>query len=155
MVLNQQIWKSIARIRLQHQLGQNLGCSRFWAFIEKRKKAFPALLIVRITVKPVSRMQLKQSCPHMSLYYPELGYVSCTIPALESVDSEAEQLQPVSEGCSIFSSEHAASVPACSAPLQVEGGKKTQTKTTRCCVCARISSFSITVNAVQVCFYKE
>lgn len=57
----------------------------------------------------------------MSLYYPELGDVSSTTPVLESVDSEAEQLQVVSEGCCIFSSEPAVSVPVCSAPLQVEG----------------------------------
>ena len=84
----------------------------------------------------------------MCLYYPKLGDISSTIPALENVDAEAEQLQPVSEGCCILS-EHAASVPVCSAPLQVEG-KKTQTKTTQCCVRARISSFPITVNAVRV-----
>lgn len=85
-------------------------------------------------------MQMKQSYSHVSLYYyAELGDISCTIPALDSVDSEAEQLQPLSEDRCIFSSEHAVSVPVCSAPLQVEA-KKAQTKTMQCRVRARISN---------------
>lgn len=62
-------------------------------------------------------MQMKQSYSHVSLYYyPELGDVSCTIPALDSVDSEAEQLQPLSEGRCIFSSEHAAACACVQCP---------------------------------------
>lgn len=48
----------------------------------------------------MSRMQLTDF--QVSLYY---GDGSCAIPAQEGVDSEAEQLQPVSEGGCVFSSE--------------------------------------------------
>lgn len=61
-------------------------------------------------------MQLADS--QVSLYYRD---GSCAIPAQEDVDFEAEQLQPVSEGCCIFSSELAVSAPVCRAPLQLEG----------------------------------
>lgn len=61
-------------------------------------------------------MQLTDA--QVSLYYRD---GSCAIPASEGVDSEAEQLQPVSEGCCIFSSEHAVSVPMCRGPLQLKG----------------------------------